>query len=132
MTCHTGPSGRSTLGRVAPRFCAATGAARATASAAMPASSTAHVAALSNLGFIDFLQYFVVSLESLGHEFRVGPALLATRNSEPKLKHQGRAGYASPGMRPVLSPRLSRWMPYRSRRLNSMLEHLWTLSGKTI
>src|SRR5207249_11120680 len=34
MTCHTGPSGRSTFGRVAPRFCPATGTAMDTATAA--------------------------------------------------------------------------------------------------
>src|SRR5262249_11852265 len=37
-----------------------------------------------------------------------------------------------PGSRPVLSPRLSRWMSYRSRRLKSMFEHRCTLSGNTM
>ena len=52
MTCHTGPSGRSTFGRVAPRFCAATGATRDAVNAAITTSRAGPTAALPNLNFI--------------------------------------------------------------------------------
>src|SRR5438874_12863357 len=53
ITCHTGPSGRSTFGRVAPRFCAAAGAAMKAAKAAMRTTRAANTAALSNIRFIE-------------------------------------------------------------------------------
>src|SRR5215510_9326835 len=53
ITCHTGPSGRSTFGRVAPRlFCAATGTLRDALNAAMRTKRTDHIAAFSKIDFI--------------------------------------------------------------------------------
>src|SRR5437867_2828521 len=52
MTCHTGPSGLSTFGRAAPRFCAATGVATDAAKAAIRIRRAAQTAAPCNLDFI--------------------------------------------------------------------------------
>src|SRR5262245_43302079 len=52
MTCHTGPSGRSTFGRVAPRFCAAAGTVRNATAAAATTSRATQTVVLQNLDFI--------------------------------------------------------------------------------
>src|SRR5438132_4816766 len=66
MTCHTGPSGRSTFGRVAPRFCAAAGAAIVAANTAKAASNATAATALSKPGFIGNSSIRLVSSGQFG------------------------------------------------------------------
>src|SRR5437660_6627046 len=60
MTCHTGPSGLSTFGRVAPRLCAATGVATDAAKAAQEVKATRrarHSPTFPNIDFIRKLSF---------------------------------------------------------------------------
>src|SRR5262249_144719 len=58
MTCHTGPSGLSTFGRVAPlEFCAATGVAKCIASAAAAAKRTRDTPDFPDINFIGNLSF---------------------------------------------------------------------------
>src|SRR5262249_2612594 len=52
MTCQTGPSGRSTFGRAAPRFCAPRGTAKRADKTAIVNTRRDQLAALTNLDFI--------------------------------------------------------------------------------